>query len=112
MKSAVNTRIVILALLLASLACSTSSALGATPTVAPIATGRPQGAALRLDDTKHGPSSFSVCVDALNVRKDPNAQSSAVGWLHRGDAVTVSAWADGWGRVDGLGGWVNGRYLC
>lgn len=57
------------------------------------------------------PKQFEVCVDALHVRSGPRYEASVLGYLYRGDVVTVTEYFDGWGMIEPAR-WVRLKFLC
>ena len=51
-----------------------------------------------------------VTADSLNVRKGPSVSYSVVGELGKGEAYTIVATQNGWGKLKSGAGWINLSY--
>ena len=52
---------------------------------------------------------YQVITDHLNIRSSPGYNWPAVGWLNKGDQVTVLKVEGDWARIEN--GWVHMRYI-
>ena len=49
-------------------------------------------------------------IPKLNIRIAPTPEAEAIDSISKGQAVTIIAEQDGWGRLKFLNGWVNLKY--
>ncbi len=54
-----------------------------------------------------------ITADSLNVRKGPGTSYESIGYLHKGDQVTILGESNGWYKIDynGQEAWVSGKYV-